>query len=429
MIKKIENIDYSRTSILEIEEIIALLMTGYVLNAPQINPGNYLYRAILYREKPTLINQLGYPPANLVTKCGRANSVNQSMFYCSTDKSAPFFELRPKVGDTLAISTWRTKDVLLLNHIGFTKEVTDMLKSKRDLTSIHDFVETTKKSSTLNEYVYNFLGSSFAQKIDIENSHLYNLTNAIANKLLTGDVFNGILYPSILMFGNADNIVLKPEVFDKVLEFVSVEFVNITVATDSEYKFTGIDSAVQIENNTIKWTGKLLSWKVLQDEPIIAKRNGDSWTVTNDNGDIILPTPVAEVNINSYDTNTHSQFINSFTETAKINWEISWTLGKEQGICKCTMNLDIINNAKFLSVYIPMCSEPIKLYQNIIEKYEELIHQNDKLTIQVEDIKTGQTLKSHSDLIDSNEIHFFTEDKNSIDQFIPAREDIMICFY
>ena len=87
---------------------------------------------------------------------------------------------------------------------------------------------------------------------------------AIAKKLI-GDngVLDGIIYPTIQMRGNADNIVLSKKVVDRKLQFVSVEYLEVDAANDLDYNVRILDSSAKVDLiGTIHWSGRGLQWQV-----------------------------------------------------------------------------------------------------------------------------------------------------------------------
>ena len=80
----------------------------------------------------------------------------------------------------------------------------------------------------MNAFANNYLASKFVQFVETDKEYKYKITIAIGRKLLMGTLFNGILYPTIAISANADNIVLKTDYFDRNMQFVSVEYIEVT---------------------------------------------------------------------------------------------------------------------------------------------------------------------------------------------------------
>ena len=254
-IKEIENLDLATCADAEIEESIGKLINGYQVRAPIFREGLDIYRARLFAQKPGNISELGPPPTSLVTSYGRGNTVGESVFYSTNSKGVPFYELKCSPGDRVVISKWRTSPNLVLNHVGFTEETKERLSSGRDLDDIYSFVRDTNNYSELNEMVHEYLGVLFSQPVLPEAQETtYRLTSAIARKLTQGNVIHGVIYPTIQMSGNADNVLLKKAYFDNYVDFVHAEFIEVDQLNSARYSGTVLDSVSSInETGTLVW--------------------------------------------------------------------------------------------------------------------------------------------------------------------------------
>ena len=74
------------------------------------------------------------------------------------------------------------------------------------------------------------------------------------------------MYPTIQMFGNADNLLLKPEYVDSCLEFVNVEFIKIKSNNEKGFEVDRVDSATAqtLHNDKLNWSGRALQWELNQ---------------------------------------------------------------------------------------------------------------------------------------------------------------------
>lgn len=260
---KLENLDVKSASLQEIDEILFHLFKGYRMDLPELDPKLNIVRGRVITEKPIHVKDISYPAPELVIKANRANSVGQSMFYASTDRNAMLFEIGAGVNDWVAVSYWQTKSKMIVTHVGFTDDTSRILRSSRKLGNLYKFVEDTKSHSALNNQVYSFLGRTFSQKIEGNEQHKYKLTNVIAQKLLASDLIEGILYPTVAMNGNADNLVLKPQVANSNLELQYVDLVKVTGIYGPVYTTKTYDSAVRINSNgKILWVGKNFRWNL-----------------------------------------------------------------------------------------------------------------------------------------------------------------------
>jgi len=263
-ISRLEEMDLSQISKEDLRKVLSNLMLGYKVQAPQFESGLDIFRAIIC-DKPDTVGKCSYPPTRYVKARGRANDANQSVFYGSNFRGVPLFELRCKPGDKIALSHWRTTQPLVLNHIGFTEETEEKLGSKRSLPEIYDFVKKTNNFDDLNEMVHEYLGFMFSKPLDGEDEQAYyNLTSTISDMMMQSEHINGLMFPTNQMFGNAENIILKPEYVDKFMEFVSVEYIEITSSEGATYEINSLDSATREESGILQWSGRPLQWTLDQ---------------------------------------------------------------------------------------------------------------------------------------------------------------------
>jgi hypothetical protein len=122
-IRELKRIDLSAADIDFLKSRLELLFRGFMLATPMLSVGQILYRGVCWPEKPTLKSRLSYPPAEIIALHQRVNRPNQSMFYCSVAREAPFFELGLKPDDHVAISRWRVTRKILVNNVGYAASV------------------------------------------------------------------------------------------------------------------------------------------------------------------------------------------------------------------------------------------------------------------------------------------------------------------
>lgn len=99
---------------------------GYTVAIKDIRPDNLLYRGVRWKERPSRINQLLYPPIGTAA-LGRVNRAGVSIFYCSRAAAVVFFELHAKQGDLIALSEWAITDPLWMHNLGFHQEALQKL--------------------------------------------------------------------------------------------------------------------------------------------------------------------------------------------------------------------------------------------------------------------------------------------------------------
>ena len=117
----------------------------------------------------------------------------------------------------------------------------------------------------VDKLVHSFLAKEFTKDVPPRSEHLYKLSVAIAEIYSSkwartgGEVepFSGLLYPSLAVRGNADNICLLPEFVDTGLQFWSVDYVRVEqVMPDGNYLLVNLDHATAVTlDGSIEWLG------------------------------------------------------------------------------------------------------------------------------------------------------------------------------
>jgi len=288
-IERVEAFDLKTISIIEIENEFKSLLKGFKIVVPRYNPGIYLYRGRIC-DKPLNISNVIYPPQSVIKCLGRANNIGQQLFYTANSRNVPFYELSANVDDHIAIGTWKTKSKMVLNHIGFTDECKTCLKSDRDLGIIYKFVTDMNNFGDSNVLLHNYLASKFTPMVKKNEEWRYKLSVAIANIFLTGNVIHGIMYPTIAMLGNADNVVLKPDFYMDSMDFVSIEYAVITKKDGMRYSWDILDSATKLDKSgNFMWSGRHLQWRVKKDGKYTMKREAGNDVLYDEDGNRIDP--------------------------------------------------------------------------------------------------------------------------------------------
>jgi hypothetical protein len=171
--------------------------------------GAHFWRGVRWETWPTRVSQLSYPPADKVTRHGRANRAGEPRFYCSLGGHAPFFELQLCAGQHVALSKWRARRKIIANHVGYTPGNFARMGSGRVSAPWGEF-ETTP----MMRLAHDFLAEQFSKRIEEHNEHEYKLSVAIAELMMPrsnhGDI-HALAYPAMATRANHDNVVLWPE--------------------------------------------------------------------------------------------------------------------------------------------------------------------------------------------------------------------------
>jgi hypothetical protein len=286
----LDQIDAELSS-LEIDDIkrkLKPLMIGYGIESPVFDAGTFLYRARKIDtsfDKSRTIKRADiiYPPPHK-TCLGRLNRAGHPVFYSSMQKEAVFFEIRDlKVGDELVLTFWKTNERMFVNNTGYTEFAFRQLGAKRTipqwgpaklpgttetvrLTEIPAEVRDVALSKDECHEIKEAFSRYFMRAVNDADSFMYKLTTAIG-ELHLGSIVNhntrfaGVLYPSIRMWANGDNLALLPWFVDSHLEFRKAVHVKIKSKTDTSFDIDYVDAAHGFDDSgNLKWLGRIQAW-------------------------------------------------------------------------------------------------------------------------------------------------------------------------
>jgi hypothetical protein len=308
IIADLKRIDLVTADIDSIKEQLRPLFTGYRVHAFTFDTGWPLYRGNVYSFKPRNSKYLRYPPPEKVNKFQRANRPGCPMFYCSGARTAPFFEVGVKPGDHISISRWRTTERALVNNIGYHDGVFNTLGSTRAADVYKEIMpehDPAFDRNSANYAIHQFLAEEFAQIVPSGDEYRYKLSAAIAERLL-GNVnpkpgredeippyrkFCGIMYPSLAMRANADNIVLLPEFVDNHMTLEQVEYLHIVGDEGPlDYQYTRLDFANTFAlDGTIQWKGRPPQWTIPSDGSVTPRDELGEIIYRDQLGNIVNP--------------------------------------------------------------------------------------------------------------------------------------------
>ncbi len=275
--------DLSGHSVDELVAQIGPLTRGLLVTAPRFKPGIMLFRGRT-GARCDHRHELTYPPAHLVG-LGRANQEGSPLFYGTTLRSVVFFEVPNDVGDQLLVSRWRTIDDLLVNHLGYTATVFEEVGSRREKAGWDGKSDPLEGDEVFRETL-RALGNLFARR----DPGLYKLTAALAEFFMRPPL-NGLIYPTIAMSANADNLALKPEWVDTGLEFVGVEFVRIDAVRGFERDVTVIDYATARSDGSLDWKGRGPNWQLTEmDQQLTLSAEQGVWVARDQDGNVVDPS-------------------------------------------------------------------------------------------------------------------------------------------
>jgi hypothetical protein len=295
-IDRIRAFDLASVTIDAIKDELTILLRGYQVSAPSFGPGLKVYRA---RKRnagpPAFLREIGAPAAANVRSDQRCNRSGETMFYCSSARNAPFFEIHAQAGDYLVLSEWRTTCPLLVNHVGYTGPTFGRLQSGRQHPTwgVKPF---DLLSDPRLDIIDEFLGSLFAVPVPAGQEHLYKATIAVTEKLIPSDIaggavdFGGLMYPTIPMNGNCDNFALRPRFVERGLAFVKAEYIAVREVNGMVINFNVLDFANSVDaDGALEWKGRLGKWVMNQGDILQFSHEIGEWVARDLAGRIVQP--------------------------------------------------------------------------------------------------------------------------------------------
>lgn len=199
------------------------LMRGLLGTAYTIAPGAVLYRGRIMENRPEHVSEICAPPAELC-KVGRANRQGESIFYAATARSAVPFELRVLDGQTFSIGHWKLERKLPTIVLGHNQAIFERYKSNRkpELAPMNYGFDGGPQYAGDKLLAEIFCASSS------QAAHQCSSQLAIIRSMkLDGGYLYGLLYPTMAMACNADNIALSPRLARSRLRLEHVEFLRL----------------------------------------------------------------------------------------------------------------------------------------------------------------------------------------------------------
>lgn len=297
---------------LTIEELKTLLrveLGGMIRSVQNIRADNVVYRGVRWNHRPSHIAELSYPPLGSATKLGRLNRPGQSVFYASCARPGVFYELKASEGDRIAFSEWVVTKPLWMHNLGYHADALARLGAAH-----HDarlpLVEPIENETLRNKRLRKKVALAFTADVPPGSEYLYNQSVAITEFWCehyqhlpiysdgpeTGEVA-GVVYPSLQMRGDADNVVLWPKFVHSSLALRQVQYVLVEKAdyTRLAFTFLSLDLAYEfVDGMSIKWRDNLPSEEARRCH--IALEDG-KWVQRDGSGNIygdrLAPIPVA----------------------------------------------------------------------------------------------------------------------------------------
>jgi hypothetical protein len=232
------------------------ILQGHMKQQRFVESGQYVYRAREYTEKPAKMGDLREPPKD-IAPMSRVNRDNYPVFYCCAAYNTALTEIDAKPGATIAISLWKTTTRLSVNNVGYTETFFSQLNTGRPTPN---YGEIDAPASEANKMVDCFLDQEFIKYVprDENYRYLYKPTVAIAERMFSQEIFDGLLYPSVAHKYRGDNFAFKPRCLNEYkLKIEAVEYIHIVSADESSILKKRLDFADTFQNDgTIEWKGR-----------------------------------------------------------------------------------------------------------------------------------------------------------------------------
>lgn len=257
VIRKLRDLDLSTYPYNEIHSLIQNFNSIKVIRTI-IEPGAIITRIrnkIGYHSQ----KEMSYPPVEICNSCQRANLPRHSMFYGTiSDSTSPTVDNRAiavsecsslaRKGKTskgierFTISNWISTQSLQLATIVDDKVFEDIQDNKL-LKYAKEKYNEFKLLPEYDEYA-RFVAEEFSKPVD--NEYEYLISAAIADAYVNQTNFDGIMYPSVRLGGQAGmNIALKPEIVDSSLALQNIG--ELVYYKNAEHGIIIVDKLANIE--------------------------------------------------------------------------------------------------------------------------------------------------------------------------------------
>lgn len=248
---------------------------GYRIAIKNIQARELLFRGVrLTHEEgcPDRISRISHPPLenaeSLVKELGRVNRIGQSMFYCSKGAPAVFYELQAKQGEFFVLSGWEVTEPLWMHNLGYYPQALQQMGAhKHSIAMREQLINSIPNETKKNRKLRHRLSKAFTVEVPAGEEHKYKQSIAIGELFMDGSPIPqqaggprinkaaGIVYPAMKLHGDADNLVILPEIVESSLRIKSAQYVRIEAADEklSSYTFLTVSIATGFIENKIVW--------------------------------------------------------------------------------------------------------------------------------------------------------------------------------
>jgi hypothetical protein len=179
---------------------------------------------------------------------------------------------------------------LVLQNVGYEPENLKSLGSQRTERPPHAPVIEDRRSAE----IHHLLGDLFTEKVPADEEWRYKITIAVAERLLGGNEtpIGGLMYPTIAMQANADNVAIRRSFADTGLEFVRAEYRRITaIHGPLSLETDTVDVANSVQDGALVWLGGREEWTVPGGKELLMTAEDNRWVARDQHGNIVPPDP------------------------------------------------------------------------------------------------------------------------------------------
>lgn len=209
---------------------------------------------------------LKYPPADKVSKHGRANLIGQSVFYSTSNPITAFKEMKPQIGDLTTTSIWRQKEddyYLKISPVFKITSLNGVVHNELSLKFKVAYEETLKQhdkeTAEQIDELLQFVADCFAKEVDYGNNYDYTMSAFYADKILNkfeGGTIDALVYPSVADRLDFSNVAIKPTVLEEHFELYQVDegvVVGVPDAPGGGFHISGTGWSRTFDNGKIIW--------------------------------------------------------------------------------------------------------------------------------------------------------------------------------
>ncbi len=289
--RALAEIDLRNATHNEIMTIVQPLFVGLLATAISLEPPQMLYRARVASRQPSTLSELWYPPEK-DARANRANRPGQPILYCAVGAIEPvFFELRNlTVGSHVTVLWVRLTRSLILQNVGYQPENLKKLGSQRTERPPHAPIIEDHRSAE----IHHLLGDLFTEAVPADEEWRYKVTTVVAERLLGENEtpIGGIMYPTVAMQANADNVAIRRSFADTGLEFVRAEYRRVTaIHGPLTLETDTVDVANSVQDGVLVWQGGKEEWTVAGRTELAMTAEDNRWVARDQHGNIVPPDP------------------------------------------------------------------------------------------------------------------------------------------